>query len=344
MMNMNSFGMNGFGMNGCNFFTNCDGTMNTKAMLGYGLTNMGLNLGMSIFNCYWGGGAGGSSKAKKEDPVKSIDKDINAQLDKLKKGLTEDELESYKPEDDAKWKKLDDAVTTAEDKKSTATKDLKTYGDTTVTIGTGEKKETKKISELTETEGNALTGTDKRFYNQYKELKTDLEAGGKYDQAIEKAKTNRTERENEIQRIKDKIKALQTKREEVEQKIEENNDDKTLDDADGYSWQQTNEDDFNKKYKNCDLNNQVQGTQISINKDDKGNDQKVSKNDLRGLIARYRGTMDSDKKKLYANQFQQLWELAEPSIQSDSSLRAAYNIMHDDMVEIGKKKEPDKKS
>lgn len=331
MMNMGGYGMGSFGMgNGYNFFTNCDGTMNTNAMLGFGLANVGLNLGKSIFNCYWGGGAGGSSKAKKEDPdkaeINSLTKEINTQLDNLKKGISEEAGLAFTVE--TKYQTaIDDATT----KKKSAESDKTTLGATKVNVGGTQMK----IEDLTNDDIAKLNAQDKTTYNKYKELVDDLQKDGKYDQDIKKANDAKKAREEEIEEIQTEIKRLIAKRDEIENRIQAKSDAQVLDDADGHGWQQTSLDDFNKKYANTNLANLKKGTKITIKNDDKGHPQKVTKGDLRGLIARYRGTRDPELKKLYANQFKQLWELAEPSIQNDSTLGNAYNIMHDDMVEIG---------
>ena len=320
MMNMGGYGMGSFGIgNGYNFFTNCDGTMNTNAMLGYGLANVGLN---SIFNCCWGGGAGSSSNKTNKESIGNYNEQINKLLDKIGTGVTTANMDDWKADTYP-----DSALKTANQNRNDAQTKFDELGSTEITF-TKDGAAPKNLSDCTDTDYNNMTPHNKKKYDDYQKLKEDLAPTGKYQKAIDSAKENR---QREIDQIKDQIKALIEKRDAL-QRVK---DAQVLDDADGHGWQQTSLDDFNKKYANTNLANLKKGTKITINNDDKGHPQKVTKGDLRGLIARYRGTRDPELKKLYANQFKQLWELADPSIQNDSTLGNAYNIMHDDMVEIG---------
>lgn len=333
MMNMGGYGINSFGMGGCNFFTNCDGTMNTNAMLGYGLTTAGLNLGMSIFNCYRGGGAG---KSKKEDPEKTelnnLTKAINKQLDKLKKGISEEAGLAYEVET-----KYTTAIEDATTKKSTAETQKNKLGDTEVKVGNSNKK----IKDLSNDDVSKLNSADKTSYSKYKKLLEDLEDGGKYGQAIKKATEAKTAREKEINEIKEEIKSLQAERDAIEDRIQAEQDAKVLDKADGHRYQQSSKEEIDKKLQfDTDGNVTWKATHNKKIKEkgvekDKTVDNKVSKNDIRYVIQQFKDAhavngREAEMKK-WANALKTLWDNADTDIRSDKTLQSAYNIMYEYM-------------
>lgn len=333
MMNMGGYGMGSFGIgNGYNFFTNCDGTMNTNAMLGYGLANVGLN---SIFNCCWGGGAGGS-KAKKEDPdkaeIKSLTKEINAQLDKLKKGISEEAGLAFTVET-----KYQTAIDDATQAKTTATSERDSLGNKTVTVG----ENTKAIKDLNDADIAKLTTADKTTYNKYKQLVEDLQEGGKYDKDIKKATDAKEAREKEIEEIQTEIKRLIAKRDEIENRIQAKSDAQVLDDADGHKYQQSSQKEIENKLEfGSDGKVTWKKTHTKkVKKDGKEIDQsvdnKVSKSDIRYVIQQFKDAHAlrgrEAEMRQWANALKVLWDNADTDIRSDRSLQNAYNIMYEYM-------------
>lgn len=299
-------GFSGFGMNsifgGSNMFTNCDGSYNYDRMAGYGV-------GSVVTNCLFGylGQVAQQRQANKANSQES-------QLDALKQKQVELQRDV-------------NSLTITYNKKESAYNTARTAYENNEDIIRGKNPSDLANARTIIANYGAATlpeGTEKPTPVEYDKAFALVEAWGKKDQLeadmqraereMNAAKEAKETKETELQEVTNQIEVIETAN-------KTKSDDDLLNKADGHFYQQTKEEDYNAKFND---NNELNAGA------------KVSKNDVRAAIQRFRNAKTDAEKEKSAMQLAQLWTKLSTKDQSDNTLSQAVTIIRNSLSDDNK--------